>query len=402
MYHVGKRKELEMFDFTDKLRNIPDLTRNFSIKLGENNIVITYTTDGKLIITKQNNESECVVVDFDFKDDNLELSSLLNEVPENDKCRTIKDSKPGKYYIDLILSIIKTLLNKYGLNFKHIKIADVATVNSSLINLNGNDEELTLSVLKLLLEGRMYYEAYGFLPLPSPLKLDENGIDYEKLELYIKSRHYLLNTPINALLESIINYPHVLEEVQTKRTIIVESLTNICEFIKSNDATLLLHSLSAIFKRYVKFKQNDELLRKICRDIYLLLHKYILVLIPFICETLYETLYKTEYKTEYEQCIRYTWFYYIITSDTEHYDKVAAIYAKYGISRYENYCNYLHYPVILSGGYKYKSLTSNTQKYPRLKLYKRTIKQPLTKKIKLLKHKTYKHNKNTTKNNLIR
>ena len=113
-----KKRDYKFTNLKHKIQDIPqDKIENieFSIELGENEIVITATktTDGyELLINKKDNASNCVKLQYNNADNELWLDSLLFKISDDDKCRTIEGERPGIYYIDLILNLVKILILK--------------------------------------------------------------------------------------------------------------------------------------------------------------------------------------------------------------------------------------------------------------------------------------------------
>ena len=201
-----KKRDYKFINLKHKIQDIPQENLEnfeFSIELGENEIVITATKkeDGyELLINKKDNASNCVKLEYNNTNDELWLDSLLFKISDDDKCRKIEGERPGIYYIDLILNLVKILIYKNTLfKPKWFLLSDGATITSSDLNIDYKDEEIELSIIKLLMEGRTFYEGYGFLPIG----LNKNELNYDDFDIYINSRQQILILPILELLKII-------------------------------------------------------------------------------------------------------------------------------------------------------------------------------------------------------
>lgn len=312
-YDTLKRK------FDNKSKNInfrqPDL--EFNITYGEENLEISYKLRGdneyEILIKNIGQDTNCAIFSYNRKKKTIELESLLYEVADEDKCRF---NKSGVYYIELILQIIKILQKYPEINFKPCIISLFDNAKKQMIPF-GTKWNNKFSIYKLLMDGRTFYEAYGFFPYDNIDCLDT--INYDKFETLISIRHNILNFSINNLEE----YFKTLKPF--------DSSVNVLECIKSIIKQLLLididlpnQSISAIFRNIIKNETPSDKDKNVCLDIYRFVNKY-----------LGKILEGLNLVSDAQN------FIYIITPDNTHYEHMNDIYFKYSIQRYDEYAKYL-------------------------------------------------------------
>ena len=88
--------------------------------------------------------------------------------------------------------------------------------------------------------------------------------------------------------------------------------------------------MSDIFRIYMNSKKDDINLRALCMKIY-----------EFIKNHLNRILNLMKIFLAPRNANMESFQLYLITNDTSHYDKITAIYEKYGIKRYEDYARFL-------------------------------------------------------------
>ena len=156
-------------------------------------------------------KDECAKLLYIIPEKKLILDSLLFGVADSSSCRA--NGKTGSYYVELIISLVRILLNM-KMRVNTFIVGDAATIISDLIK-----TEVHLSTHKLLTEGRVYYEGYGFLPTLSTIKVVKNAANEDILDSLGEKKTYEFMSAeyINALDiflgDRIIFLNHNLDEV---------------------------------------------------------------------------------------------------------------------------------------------------------------------------------------------
>ena len=286
---------------------------SFKITFDEEDLNVIYdssSTYSEIFIRRPGYTTNCVTMSYDKETNIVNLTSLLYKVAAGDKCRM---NKLGSYYIDIMFMVIKLLQTHENTTFNPclIVLGDDAQKQFFHFAL----DKTKLSIYKLLVDGRTFYEGYGFLPVDT---IECSTINYENLDKLISIRHKLLNLPINTLS----SYIH--SELKIDKQLIFEMITKITKLVIGHEIINVELSLSEIFKIIVKIKKPNRMEIDLCSEIYY-----------FVCDVLPGIFYNLELTENHNN------YSYIITADSHHYSRVAGIYAKYGIKRYDEYANYL-------------------------------------------------------------
>lgn len=167
--------------------------------------------DGDTNIQDTADKDTCAKLVYIIPEKKLILHSLLFGVADTSSCRA--NGKTGTYYLELIISLVRILLNM-RMRVNSFIVGDAATIISDIIH-----SEVHLSTHKLLTEGRVYYEGYGFLPTLDTIKVVKNAANEYIVDSFGEKKTYEFMSAeyINALDiflgDRIIFLTHNLDEV---------------------------------------------------------------------------------------------------------------------------------------------------------------------------------------------
>ena len=300
---------------------VPVVDFEFVINYEDEDLEISYKPRGsydyEILIKNIGQYTNCAIFSYNIKNKTIELESILYEVADDDKCRL---NKTGTYYIDLVFQLIKVLQTYQHIDFKPCIIGLSDNATKKTISFSTSPSHNKISIYKLLMDGRTFYEAYGFIPYDYISCSDD--IDYVKFEKLISIRHDFLNLPI-----------FELEKYCEKLKLPIDISDRVYEYIKRIIKQILLlidinspeqSSISSVFRNIIRNDKPSDKEKELCLDIYRFVKLYLGKILEGI------------------QIIKDAQnFSYVITSHKSHYAKIAAIYAKFGIQRYEDYAAYL-------------------------------------------------------------
>ena len=221
--------------------------------------VIIKFYDGETNIQDIADKDECAKLLYIIPEKKLILDSLLFGVADTSSCRA--NGKTGTYYLELIISLVRILLNM-RMRVDSFIVGDAATIISDIIH-----TEVHLSTHKLLTEGRVYYEGYGFLPTLGTIKVVKNAANeyiidrlgekkiYEFMSAeYINALDIFLGDRIIFLTH---NLDEVIELISKKELFAVDEKTVFCVSIYTDYDRVLIELkelLETVVSKYPDWK----------------------------------------------------------------------------------------------------------------------------------------------------